>query len=793
MNVKPPASNAFRDVPRTARGHFHLSFYAAVYRLVNHVRRLSELEGTALEEVLEEYPFLAGYFVEMLHHMPDGITWDGALRWWEREITTWEEASGVHLPLVALTEQSAVGFRGRVALMILGLVEEDSRFGTLFARLQEPLAYRRPCLELVGQMMLEEAHYERGDASATSRQRHSGSASEPHYEQGDARGTGRRRHSGSASEPHYEQGDARGTGRRRHSGFASEPHYEQGDAWAICQPLVASGLVEVVNRDAPRSEWLLRVPDMLWDVMRGDVASQPARWCAHRPPQTLPAVDSLLFPEAFLERLGQVPALVMAGKAEAIVLRGTLGSDRLHVMGALARAMGRGLVEVGDPTQLAEHGATPVPSVAHYKLNRDGLGPFCAMTRSLPVLTYDLAPGETVRVPRLTGYRGPVGILMGSAGGLHGAVMERAVTLTLPSLTVPYRLRHWQDALGDHPAQHLSEIAERFHLPGSYIRQAAAIAVAQAALDRRTMVDIGDVRKACRALNRQVLDTLAMRLEVEGSWDRLVVSEATASKLRELEQRCRHRERLLDHLAPAFGSNSNRGVRALFTGTSGTGKTLAAKILAAELGMDLYRVDLAAVINKYIGETEKNLHRVLSRAEELDVILLLDEGDALLGTRTEVKSANDRYANLETNYLLQRLETYQGIVVVTTNAGENIDKAFQRRMDIVISFVSPQAQQRWHIWQLHLPDHHAVDPAYLEDVAVRCAITGGQIRNAALHATLLAVDEGHGTVGRWHLERAIRSEYRKAGATCPLNGMDGNGRASSRNGSMEAFLTTLSR
>ena len=144
-------------------------------------------------------------------------------------------------------------------------------------------------------------------------------------------------------------------------------------------------------------------------------------------------------------------------------------------------------------------------------------------------------------------------------------------------------------------------------------------------------------------------------------------------------------------------------MRALFSGSSGTGKTLATRILAGELGMDLYRVDLASVINKYIGETEKNLHRVLSRAEELDVILLLDEGDALLGSRTDVKSSNDRYANLETNYLLQRLESYQGIVLVTTNAGQNIDSAFQRRMDVVVDFVPPGADERWGIWQLHLP------------------------------------------------------------------------------------------
>ncbi|HSN74981.1 MAG TPA: ATP-binding protein, partial [Anaerolineae bacterium] len=211
----------------------------------------------------------------------------------------------------------------------------------------------------------------------------------------------------------------------------------------------------------------------------------------------------------------------------------------------------------------------------------------------------------------------------------------------------------------------------------------------------------------------------------------------------------------------------------LFSGASGTGKTLAARILAAELGMDLYRVDLASVINKYIGETEKNLHRVLARAEELDIILLLDEGDSLLGQRTDVKSSNDRYANLETNYLLQRLENYQGIVLITTNAAQNIDTAFQRRMDVVVDFVPPQADERWAIWQLHLPASHAVQPDFLDRVAAQCVLTGGQIRNAALLSTLLAVGDGSAVVRDHHVLDGVRSEYRKAGAVYPLDGSNG--------------------
>ncbi|MCB8945704.1 MAG: AAA family ATPase, partial [Ardenticatenaceae bacterium] len=365
-----------------------------------------------------------------------------------------------------------------------------------------------------------------------------------------------------------------------------------------------------------------------------------------------------------------------------------------------------------------------------------------------------------------------------------------AVTLSMPLLRVEERQRYWQQGFKDYPVTDLAAISQQFHLPGAYIRQAAQMSIAQAGLEQSDTIGLGHVQQACRALNRQQLDTLADRLEADGSWARLVVSEAVASKLYELERRCRYREQVLAHLGPAFGATMNRGVRVLFTGASGTGKTLAAKILAAELGMDLYRVDLAAVINKYIGETEKNLHQILSRAEALDVIVLLDEGDSLLGSRTEVKSSNDRYANLETNYLLQKLEHYQGIILVTSNAPGNIDRAFQRRMDVVVNFVAPQVEERWQIWQLHLPASHAVTAVCLEEIAVRCALTGGQIRNAALHATLLALDDGEGLVQDWHVEQAVQSEYRKASMTSPLRG---NGRSQPpAQENVAAFIATLS-
>jgi hypothetical protein len=451
-----------------------------------------------------------------------------------------------------------------------------------------------------------------------------------------------------------------------------------------------------------------------------------------------------------------LPQLLAAGRTRTVVLRAAPGAEPEEICGAIARALGRGVVAL-EGAALGEDEPARL------------LGPLATLTHSLPVLAYDLGPGETAEPPPLRGYDGPTAVILGLEGGLGPRAAEGAVTLALPAPRAELRELSWRRALASRPAEDLPAIAERFQLAGGFIRRAAEIAVSHAALDGREAVALGDVQEAARALNRQLLDTLADRLDAVGAWSDLVCGASTRAKLTELESRCRHRERLLDRGGRGMQASGNRGVRALFTGASGTGKTLAARILAAELGLDVYRVDLAAVINKYIGETEKNLHRVLSRAEALDVVLLLDEGDALLGQRTEVRSANDRYANLETNYLLQRLETYQGIVVVTTNLGENIDSAFQRRMDVVVPFFPPQAEERWRILDLHLPPDYAVSPAILERLAVACALTGGQLRNAALHATLLALEDGGGPVAGHHLEEAIRNEYRKAGATYPLS------------------------
>jgi hypothetical protein len=553
------------------------------------------------------------------------------------------------------------------------------------------------------------------------------------------------------------------------------------DGWTICRDLLAAGWIEVNNLEAPRSEWTVKLPPPVWRMMRGERTGDLLPGGRLLARDSFPAIRDLILDEELVARLERLPALIEDSRIRTLVVKGMAGSDQLQVLGSVARALGRGLAVISGtaekPSDIGNGQRTASPQ----------LGPLCIMGRYLPVFVYDLAPGEIADVPALPSYDGPLGIVLGLEGGIGSTTTEAALTVSLPLLSAEQRRRCWRQALHNHVGADLEGLSERFLLPAGHLRQAAAMAVGHAALDQRDGVEIRDIREACRALNRQMLDAYAALLDGGGSWRDLVVSTPTAVRLRDLELRCRHRERLLQHLGSAFANSGNRGVRALFTGASGTGKTLAAKIIAAELGIDLYRVDLGAVVNKYIGETEKNLHQVLSRAEALDVILLLDEGDSLLGNRTEVKTANDRYANLETNYLLQRLETYQGIVIVTTNAAQHIDRAFQRRMDVVVSFVHPHPDERRAIWHLHLPARHAVGDDFFDEVVQRCALTGGQIRNAALHATLLAIDEGGGMVRELHLEAAIRGEYRKAGATCPL---DGSGTAGRRHG-IAAFLEVM--
>jgi hypothetical protein len=525
-----------------------------------------------------------------------------------------------------------------------------------------------------------------------------------------------------------------------------------GDPRSMLRRWQELGLIEILNPDSPRLEWAMHVPAPLWDAFRGDPQERPAVSLRYSPPGQLVALEDVIIDAELRASSTRLPDMLRTGLARAVVARGPQHNGRRTLLGALARAIGRGVLEVER-----------VPSPAEWRC----IGPLATLLNAMPVVRLDLAPGEAVQLEPLTAYAGPLAVVTGNQGGLYGPDLESAVVLDVRMPDSEVRRQHWLRCLDGCSGAALQTISDSFRLTGGHIRRAAALARVEAHLAGRPSVSPADVQRACRALNRQVLDTLTVRLDTVGDWSHLAVGEQTWRELRNLESRCRQREHLQRAAGKALDRQLNAGVRAMFVGPSGTGKSLAARLLARALGRDLYRLDLASVVNKYIGETEKNLDRAFSRAEELDVILLIDEGDALLTSRTAVQSSNDRYANLETNFLLQRLESFEGIVLITTNASQHIDVAFQRRMDVVIAFPPPGALERWQIWNVHLPAGHAVDIQLLEDIARRCELRGGQIRNAVLHASLLALDDG-GTLTSAHLVTAVRREYRKINAVCPL-------------------------
>ncbi|UBF24838.1 ATP-binding protein [Kovacikia minuta CCNUW1] len=263
----------------------------------------------------------------------------------------------------------------------------------------------------------------------------------------------------------------------------------------------------------------------------------------------------------------------------------------------------------------------------------------------------------------------------------------------------------------------------------------------------------------CRTQSRTRLDNLAQRLQPAATWDSLVLPESQKQTLREIAAQIRQRTTVYETWEFAIASSNGLGISALFAGSSGTGKTMAAEVLAQELNLDLYRIDLSQVVSKYIGETEKNLRRVFDAAEAAGAILLFDEADALFGKRSEVKDSHDRYANIEVSYLLQRMETYRGLAILTTNLRSAIDPAFLRRIRFVVQFPFPDVAQRSEIWQRIFPAKLPTEGLDYCKLA-QLNVAGGNIRNIALNAAFLAADNGE-SVQMKHLLRAAQSEYAK--------------------------------
>ncbi|MYX97907.1 AAA family ATPase, partial [Streptomyces sp. SID486] len=361
----------------------------------------------------------------------------------------------------------------------------------------------------------------------------------------------------------------------------------------------------------------------------------------------------------------------------------------------------------------------------------------------------------------------------GSQGWDPAWAARTPVTLTVTTAAPEQQVARWRyaletaaDANGEDTApvdfDALARSVAAHRLDSGQLRRAAEAAMRTAALAGRP-VGTDDLRAAVRAQNGAGLARLARRVEPGVGWDDLVLPPKTLRGLRELAVRARHRDQVLGRWGMRPGGGRGRGVIALFGGESGTGKTMSAEVVAADLGMDLYVVDLSTVVDKYIGETEKNLERIFTEASAVNAVLLFDEADAIFGKRSEVKDARDRHANIESAYLLQRMESFDGIAVLTTNLRANLDEAFTRRLDVVADFPVPDAAQRLALWERclgdRLPRAGDLDLAFCAD---RFELAGGSIRSCAVTAAYLSAESGAPLAMR-DVVTAVAQEYRKLG------------------------------
>ena len=334
-------------------------------------------------------------------------------------------------------------------------------------------------------------------------------------------------------------------------------------------------------------------------------------------------------------------------------------------------------------------------------------------------------------------------------------------TVPFPRPAYAERVSLWRDAL-DGSGIDVAPVANHFQFTPGQIRDAAATARDLARWEQKPL-SLSHLFTASRTHSNQKLTALATKIEPRHRWEDIILPADTLRQLREMVNMVRYRPLVYGQWRFGDKMSLGRGLNALFAGESGTGKTMAADIMAHELGLDLYKINLSTVVSKYIGETEKNLSRIFLEAETSNAVLFFDEADALFGKRSEVKDSHDRYANIEISYLLQRMEAFAGIVILATNLRANLDDAFTRRLHFIVEFPFPEAPDREKIWRVNTPPDLplAADVDYTL-LAERFRIAGGNIRNILLAGAFLAAEAGQ-SVGMAHLLHAARREYQKMG------------------------------
>jgi hypothetical protein len=509
-------------------------------------------------------------------------------------------------------------------------------------------------------------------------------------------------------------------------------------------PLVTGGLLVVEDGERPFLTRSLRVPDRVAMHLLGDDHADPklapflapVHPCRSGDPTALARVLAAGATLVYVREQGSSAARAFASTALAQAGPGTVALDLAPLDGADAVA------------------ALTLAALREARLRGAGLvvGP-----------VERLAELDRAALRRLAEAAWPV-VLTGARSWDPNWSRSIPLVVELDHPGHDARAEMWRDALGDElpPDLDAGAATGQFRLGPEQVERAAHAARLSAALGDRPL-GAADLQAGARSQNAAGLERLARRIGPRVGWDDLILPVRTARHVREIAERAAQRGRVLEDWRMGNRRTGERGITALFVGESGTGKTMAAEVLAGDLGLDLYTIDLATVVDKYIGETEKNLDRIFVEADSVNAVLFFDEADAIFGKRSEVKDAHDRYANVETAYLLQRLETFDGIAILATNLKANIDEAFARRLDAVVDFPMPDVEHRRKLWELCLRRGvPRADELDLDFCAQAFELSGGNIKNIAFAAAYLAA-AGSGNVGMPELMRATAREYRKLG------------------------------
>jgi ATPase family protein associated with various cellular activities (AAA) len=507
-------------------------------------------------------------------------------------------------------------------------------------------------------------------------------------------------------------------------------------------PAARCGLLSVAAEGGPLPERTVAVPLHLVFALRGSDAVLPGATIGLGGSPEVPLPPSLI-----AEARRHAAGLASAPRRSLVLRTGSAAEGRAACAAVAAALELRPLFVETDKTA--------------------GFGPWCLLRGLLPVFCADLGPGERKLLPALPGYEGPVLALCGPDGSVelsNGAALSWSLAVPPPD----ERRALWQAALGDgaETAELARELAAHHRHGSGRIAVLGRLTRHRCRLEGRDRPTREDVTAAWSG-DGTGLDALAQPLPDPIPDDALVVPAPLRQELRLLLLRCQGRDGLVDGLGVSARARYRPGVRALLVGPSGTGKTLAAGWLATRLGIPLYRVDLAAVTSKYIGETEKNLAQLLARSEQAEVALLFDEADSLFGKRTDIKDSNDRFANAQTNYLLQRLESWDGIALLTSNSRSRFDPAFTRRLDAILDFPLPGPEERLLLWHSHLGQEHRLPAVEISKLAALADLGGGHIRNVVLAAAVLARSEDR-PIEHADVLLGLAAEYRKLGKQVPL-------------------------